>query len=106
MIVENTGYIKIDQVIEMANNKEIFAIYLTHKRTHILISDLDCNLGEQQVLYNVKKDRLPWKVTEGKRITNCTRVFKSTIDDITTLDTSQWNNKNQIMSYKQFSYNY
>jgi hypothetical protein len=106
MIVENAGYLKMEQVLEMATNKEIFAIYLTHKGTHILIKDLDCNLQEHTVLYLPKKDRLPWKLTEGKRIVSGTRVFKSTIDDINNLDTSKWNNKNQIMSYKQFSFNY
>ena len=109
MILENTGYKKIDEVLQMHANNKPFSIYETHKGTHVLYHDIVGNLGVRGVtrtLYYPKKDRLPWKVTEGKKIARCTCVFNSTIDDIKDLDTSKWNNKNQIMSYEQFHLNF
>lgn len=108
MIVENTGYKKLDEVLQMYANNKPFSIFETHKGTHILYSDLACNIGVRgnvSQFYFPKKDRLPWKITEGKKVAKCTCVFNSTIDDIKELNTSKWNNKNQIMSYEQFHLN-
>ena len=96
MIVNNTGYIKLDKVLEMFNNNESFSIYHTKKKTLILVK----KATEQHIdLYKVKEDRLPWKITEGKKITSGTRIFNSNTDNIKTINIG-----NQIMSYEEIDY--
>jgi hypothetical protein len=51
-----------------------------------------------------KKDRLPWKTVEGKKICGCTKVFDSKTDSVTNIDITNWNGGNQIMSYEEFGY--
>lgn len=96
MVVENLGYLKLDDVLKL----EHFSIYETNKKTHILIKNAS---SKQLFLYYPKYDRLPYKVVEGKKICQCTKVFDSKTDSIDTIDTSKWNNGNQIMSYKGYS---
>lgn len=95
MIVENTGYLKLEQVLNLTH----FSIYETNKKTHILIRD--SSIGSD-FLYYPKQDRLPYKITEGKKICFAKKVFDSTKDDITSLTTEKWNNKNQIMTYEEY----
>lgn len=95
MIVENTGYIKLDKVLGMALNKEPFSLYKTHKDTIVLVTNTD---RDRLHLCFPKADRLPWKTIKGKKVARATRVFYSLTDDISTLILP-----NQIMSYKEFS---
>lgn len=96
MIVKNNGYLKLENVLELKR----FSIYKTNKQTHILIEDT----GEERItLYLPKKDRLPYKLVEGKKICNGLKVFDSEINSISQIDISKWNNGNQIMCYKEFN---
>lgn len=49
MILENTGYKKIDEVLQMHANNKPFSIYETHKGTHVLYHDIVGNLGVRGV---------------------------------------------------------
>jgi len=100
MIVENTGYIKLGQIEEMINDEKLFSIYKTRKDTMVLVKNSD---KSELQLYYPKKDRLPWKILEGKKIGICTRVFTSLEDDFKLFDISTLNNNNQIISYKKYS---
>jgi hypothetical protein len=102
MIVQNKGYLKQQQVVELLNSGARFAIYKTHKNTNILVKGANC---DNIHLYYPKKDRLPWKTIEGKKVISGTKIFDSN-SRIEDLDTSGWNNKNQIMSYEEYYYDY
>jgi hypothetical protein len=97
MVVENIGYLKLESVLELDH----FSIYETHKNTHILVK----NTSEDELhLYFPKKDRLPYKTIEGKKICRGKKVFDSKTDPLTTINTTKWNGGNQIMSYIEYSY--
>jgi hypothetical protein len=105
MIVNNTGYINLEQVLEMAKNKEPFYLYETKKKTVVLLKHI-LSIGtatETLNFYMPKEDRLPWKLIEGKKITSGIKIFSSLTDDVNTIDTTKWNNGNQIMSYEEYS---
>ncbi len=101
MVVENKGYLKKADVINMIGNS-YFAIYETYKNTNILIM---CSylLGDNVHLYYPKKDKLPYKTVDGRKITSGKKVFDSKKDDVSLLENIKWNNGNQILSYKEFS---
>lgn len=99
MIVEQVGYKSLGEVIEMYDNGTIFSIFFTHKKTSILIIDKYNYCQDTEQLYYPKRDRLPYKLTEGKKIANCKRLFKSSEDDIKHINPILWNNETQIMSY-------
>ncbi len=103
MIVNNTGYIKIDQILEMAKSKEHFSIYTTNKKTVVLVKN---TAVEKLDLFYPKKDRLPYKSVEGRKIVKCNRIFNSAIDNIESLEITKFNNANQIMSYEEFNIYY
>ena len=46
-----------------------------------------------------KKDRLPYKTVEGKKIARCELVYCSNED--TNITTCGWNNNEQIMTYEE-----
>jgi hypothetical protein len=96
MIIKQLGYLKFEDVLKLGH----FSIYETKKDTHILVKD--CSL-ETVALYYPKKDRLPWKGVEGKKVTVGKKIFDSTTDDLKTINKSNWNNGNQIMAYTEFS---
>lgn len=96
MIVSNKGYLKIKDLKEL----KYFSIYETSKNTHILLIGKS---SDKVCLHFPKKDRLPFKITEGKKICIAKKVFDSEINSIDTIDLSKWNNGNQIMSYEEFS---
>jgi len=100
MIVNNTGYLTIEQVKSMKENGDIFGIYLTHKDTLVLVKN---TTDDSLQLFSVQEDRLPHKIVEGKRIVSCNLVFNSETDDIEKLDVSKFNNGTQIMSYEDFA---
>ena len=105
MIVNNTGYIKLEQVLEMAKNKEPFYLYETKKKTVVLLRNT-FSIGtatETLTFYTPREDRLPWKPIEWKKITSGIKIFSSLTDDINTIDTTKWNNGNQVMSYEEYS---
>jgi hypothetical protein len=102
MIVQNNGYLKQNQVLELLNSGASFAIYKTHKNTNILVKGVNCDNID---LYYAKKDRLPWKTVEGKKVISGTKIFDSN-SRIEDLDTSGWNNKNQIICYEEYYYDY
>jgi hypothetical protein len=96
MIVKQLGYLKIEHLLQLGQ----FSIYETKKGTHILV----VNTSENRIsLSYPKKDRLPWKDVEGKKITIGTKIFDSKTDALNMINTSNWNNGNQIMAYKEFS---
>lgn len=93
MIVEQIGYKKIEDVIKI----EHFSIYETTKGTQILIDGTSQN---DNALYYPKRDRLPYKIIEGKKICGLKcKIFDSMINNMSDIDTSKWNNGNQIMVY-------
>ncbi len=96
MIVQNIGYLKLDDVL----NLEHFSIYETNKKTHVLIKNTS---REELFIYFPQQDRLPYKTTEGKKICSGKKVFDSKTDSVKIIDTTKWNNGNQIMSYEEFS---
>lgn len=101
LIVENNGYITLEKVKELIQKSIPFAIYKTHKNTNILVESNF--LSEETItLYQPKKDRLPWKLLEGKKIISGSKIFDSN-SKLEDLNQSNWNNKNQIMSYKEYS---
>lgn len=97
MIVEQIGYLKLDDVKKL----EHFSIYKTHKNTNILIKDTSQSVV---CIFRPKQDRLPWKIIEGKSICTCEKIFDSQIDSIDSINTKDWNNGNQIMAYCEFTY--
>ncbi len=106
MIVRNIGYLKYEQVLELFNSKQPFSIYFTKKNTCVLVKQTSLRTPDETYfdkveLYFIQKDRLPYKTTEGKRITGGERVFNSIKDDFNKLDRSKWNNGNQIMCYEE-----
>ena len=100
MIVDNTGYIKLDKVKEMLNKGESFSIYKTHKGTDVLVRNI-INRDELHLYYPLK-NKLPWKTVEGKKIAMCVKLFDSNINSVNDLDISNWNNKEQIMTYEPY----
>jgi hypothetical protein len=93
MIVEQIGYKKIEDVIKI----EHFSIYETTKGTQILIEGTSNN---DNILYYPKRDRLPYKITEGKKICSIkSKIFDSKVNNLSKIDTTKWNNGNQIMVY-------
>ena len=103
MIVDQIGYFKIEDVQSLIEDQKQFSIYKTFKKTHVLILDTD---REEIRMSYPKKDRLPWKVLEGKSITNCEKVFDSSTNFFDEIDLSKWNNSDQIMAYKEYESNY
>ena|SRR3972149_4981603 len=96
MIVRNTGYLKLDDVLTLEN----FSIYRTQKNTDVLVRNA---FDDKLYLCLPKFDRLPWKTVEGKKICNgLTKIFDSKKNSKDDIDTSTWNNGNQIMSYEEF----
>ena len=69
-----------------------FSFYKTHKNTVIIVLGSSHRFGN--VLYYPKYNRLPWKVTEGKKIVSIKEKLNS-------VDISEWNNKEQIMVYER-----
>ena len=104
MIVDNKGYKNLDQVLEMANNGAVFAIYSTRKKTEILVqSTSSIYLWDRLDLYKMDFSRYPWKVIEGKKIkSNIKKVISS--DDLSLISTKNWNGRKQIMTYEEFNY--
>jgi hypothetical protein len=96
MIVKRLGYLKIEDVLKLSH----FSIYETKKNTLILVKDTSSRLIS---LFYPKKDRLPWKDVEGKKITVGSKIFDSKTDDFNLINTSKWNNGNQIMVYEEYN---
>ena len=100
MIVNNTGYLKYNDILEMLSKGINFSIYETSKKTNILVKEC---FTETISIYRPKKDRLPYKEVEDKHIASGKKIFDSKLDDLESIDFTKWNNGNQIMSYNQFS---
>lgn len=95
MIVKNIGYLKMESILKL----EWFSIYETQKNTHILVK----NTSQESInLYSPKLDKLPYKSVEGKKICRGVKIFDSKTGSIDKIDTSKWNNVNQIMTYEEF----
>ncbi len=95
MIVNNIGYLNLNSVLEIDH----FSIYKTHKNTQILVKNTSVDI---LLLYFPKKDRLPWKLLEGKKICSGEKVFDSKTDSLIDIDITQWNGRNQIMAYEKY----
>jgi hypothetical protein len=104
MIVNRIGYLKKEQVLEMLQKGEHFSLYSTHKNTVVLIknSPYALSFAKMQLCYP-KKDRLPYKTVEGKKIAYVTRFFNSASDSIELIDFEKWNGGNQVMAYEEFN---
>jgi hypothetical protein len=98
MIVEQVGYLKLNDVLKLKEEGKLFSIYKTNKDTMILV--LNTTQTNPHLSYP-KKDRLPYKTVEGKKIARCELVYCSNED--TNITTCGWNNNEQIMAYKGFS---
>lgn len=95
MIVEQVGYLKLKDLKELKTQEKLYSLYKTHKNTIILIlSTKEKNLS----LFYPKRDRLPYKILEGKKIVTCELIYCS--NDNTKIVTTGWNNNEQIMAYK------
>lgn len=92
MIVKQIGYFKESDVNELRQKGTEFSFYKTHKNTVIIVLGSSHRFGN--VLYYPKYNRLPWKVTEGKKIVSIKEKLNS-------VDISEWNNKEQIMVYER-----
>lgn len=103
MIVSNLGYKKIDFLKDLVENGRSFSIHNTHKGTQIAFLTDNFSKLRENAIYQPKKDRLPWKVTEGKRIVTIEeKIFDSTENSLEELNTEKWNNGNQILCYEEF----
>jgi len=97
MIAQQVGYLKLNDVLKLKEDGTLFSIYKTHKNTNVLVLNRDKkNLN----LTYPKKDRLPWKLTKGKKIVRCERIYCSKED--TEISTANWNNGEQIMCYEEY----
>lgn len=102
MIVANIGYLKKEDVINLFSSslyKDRFSIYKTHKNTCVLVKG---TTQKNICLSNPKKDKLPWKTVEGKKIISGEKIFDSETNKIEDLETINWNNGNQIISYEEY----
>jgi TRAP-type uncharacterized transport system substrate-binding protein len=97
MIVTRIGYLNFEDVLKLGQ----FSIYETKKKTHILVMNTSQNIIS---LYYPKKDRLPWKDVEGKKVTAGEKIFDSKVNDRNLISLKKWNNGNQIMAYKEFNF--
>jgi hypothetical protein len=101
MIVQNIGYLKIEDVNKMINDKINFSIYKTSKNTAVLVINSNQNTID---LFRAKQNRLPWKIVKGNKITySAKKLFNSIENKKTELNTEFWNN-NQIISYKETTF--
>lgn len=98
MIVSQIGYLKLNDVLKLKNEGNLFSIYKTNKNTLVLVMNTESNCIS---LNYPKKDRLPWKLIEGKKITYGVKIYTST--EIKNINTIGWNNNEQIMAYEQYS---
>lgn len=98
MIVEQVGYLKLNDVLKLKEQGKLFSIYKTNKDTMILV--LNTKRTNLHLSYP-KEDRLPYKTVEGKKIARCELVYCSNED--TNITTCGWNNNEQIMAYEEFS---
>jgi len=100
-LVDQIGYLKLEDIFDLSNENKHFGIYSTHKGTSILLVGR-INSTPFQIHYP-QKDRLPYKRVPGKKVVNCVKcLFDSTKNSLDNLDTSNWNNSEQIMSYQEY----
>lgn len=104
MIVKNNGYLSLEKVKALYDSNVRFAIYQTKKKTNILVMNIFGQYPSQSSFYYPQKDRLEFKIDEGKRITDGVKIFDSINNSIADIDMSGWNNGNQIMSYKPWEF--
>ena len=97
MILTRLGYLKFKDVEELKSRGELFGIYKTNKNTEILVKGMT---QAKVSFYYPKQDRLPWKITEGKKIARGELIYSSNSE--VPIDTTGWNNGEQIMSYQGF----
>lgn len=100
IFVRNIGYLNLVKIKNLIDNNLHFSIYKTYKNRDILVTD---TFYEKVELYYPKYDRLPYKLVEGKSITGGELIFNSKKDEIENIDFTNWNNKNQIISYNQYN---
>ena len=101
MVVTNRGYATLQKVLDMFNAKTEFGIYETNKGTFILIKG---SVHDTVSIFRPNKHRLPYNIVEGKKITQCRKIFNSKTDskDLISLAIGG----NQIMTYEPYSYSY
>jgi len=98
LIVINAGYVNLDKVKKLLVEGKQFSIYRTKKETNILVMDAT---EDNITLYLPDRSRLEWKTTEGKKIISGTKIYDSRVK-VELPDVKEWNNGNQIISYKHF----
>ena len=94
MIVENLGYLKTEQILDMIKNNYVFSIYKTRKNTKIIVRGIVYN---EIHLFYPKKDRVPYKSVEGRKIIDGVKIFDSKTDVFNESDYP-----NQMISYQEF----
>lgn len=97
MIVTQIGYLNVNKVVELIDDGKLFSIYRTQRGIDILVMN---TRQDELHLYYPDRSRLPYKDVEGRKIAKGERVFTS--DEDKSLDTTHWNNGNQIMAYRGF----
>lgn len=103
MVATNLGYYTLEQVKELIDKGNTFAIYESmSKGRRFLVRDQRWNLSSIQ-LCRPKEDRLPWKIVEGKGITGGSIVFDSTKQGVEDLHPEKWNGGKQIITYTQYT---
>jgi hypothetical protein len=95
MIVNNTGYLSMEKILEMIDSIN-FAVYETTKDTFILVKGEF--LPDSIELFRAKEDRLPWKLVRGKKIISGKKIFDTTRDRLG--ETEKWRNITQLMTYE------
>lgn len=107
LIVSNIGYVNRATIDDLIKDRVNFRIYRTNKNTDVLVKILTIGTFSEEVqLYMPKKDRLPYKIIEGKRITSGYEVFDPNTDGTDELDKINWNGGTQIMAYEEFTISY
>lgn len=103
MIVHNTGYANKEQVLKLISDKIKFGIYETNRGTQVLVVRPEHLEFYPFTLYTHDESRKEWKLTEDRRILDCQKLVFDHNSEPESLDTSKWNNSNQIITY-QFVY--
>ncbi len=100
MIVNQIGYLNLGAVNKLKENGKLFSIYKTNKNTVILV--LNTKKKSLHLSYP-QKNRLPFKVVEGKKIAKCELIVCS--ETAINITADGWNNNDQIMAYEEFNLN-
>ena len=101
MIVYNTGYLNKEGLIKLMDSRIPFGIYETNRNTQVLVINPHHRTPFAPfTLYTHDESRKHYKIVEDKRILDCIKLIFTNLCNIEDLDTTKWNNGNQIITYK------